>query len=94
MFFVLGAEDAVDGVGGAAAGLVIVADLHFAEQADREQVQATEQEAESGHHQRAVFGHDRDVAQEFFQTEPENNPLPQKILIMPMLPKKCSGRDR
>ena len=34
MFFVLRAENAVDGVRGAAAGFVIVADLHFAEQAD------------------------------------------------------------
>ncbi len=31
LFFALGAEDAIDGIGGAAAGLVVMADLHFAE---------------------------------------------------------------
>ena len=30
VFFVLRAQDTVDGVGGAAAGFVVVADLHFA----------------------------------------------------------------
>jgi hypothetical protein len=43
VFFVLGAEDAVDGVGGAAAGFVVVADLHFSEQADGEQVESAKQ---------------------------------------------------
>jgi len=40
VFFVLRTEDAVDGVGGAVAGFVVVADLHLAEQADGEQVQS------------------------------------------------------
>ena len=73
VLFVLGAEDAVDGVGGAAAGFVVVADLHFAQQADRQQIQAAEQQAQSGHHQRAVRGHHRDVAQEFFHSQPEHD---------------------
>ena len=73
VFFVLGAEDAVDGVGGAAAGFVVVADLHFAQQADGEQVQAAEQQAHGRHHERAVFGHHGDVAKEFFYSEPEHN---------------------
>ena len=34
VLFVLRAQNAVDGVGGAAAGFVVVADLHFAEQPD------------------------------------------------------------
>ncbi len=40
VFFVLRAQYAVDGVGGAVAGFVVVADLHFAQQADGEQVQS------------------------------------------------------
>ena len=70
MFFVLGAQDAVDGVRGAAAGFVVVADLHFAEQADGEQVQASEQQAERSHHQRAVRLHDRNVAEKLFHAKP------------------------
>ena len=38
VFFVLGAEDAVNGVGGAAAGFVVVTALHFSQQADGEEV--------------------------------------------------------
>ncbi len=45
VLFVLRTQDALDGIGGAAAGFVVVADLHFAEQANREKIQATEQQA-------------------------------------------------
>ena len=45
VFFVLGTQDSVDGIRGPAAGFVVVADLHFAQQADGQQVQATEQQA-------------------------------------------------
>ena len=62
MLFVLGAENTVDRIRGAAAGLVVVVDLHFAKQADGEQVQTAEQQAESSHHQRAVRRHDRNMA--------------------------------
>ena len=73
MLFVLGAQDAVHGVRGTATRFVVVTDLHLSKQADGEQIQATEQEAESSHHQRAVFAHYRDVAQEFLQAEPEHD---------------------
>src|SRR5579872_178448 len=73
VFFVLRTQHAVDGVGGAAAGLVVVANLHFAEQADRQQVQAAEQQSQSGHHERAVFGNYWDVAQEFLRSEPNHD---------------------
>src|ERR1700728_2945127 len=42
VFFALRAEDAIDGIRSAAAGLVIVANLHFSEQANGQQIQATE----------------------------------------------------
>jgi len=70
VFFVLRTEDAVDGVGGAVAGFVVVADLHLAEQADGEQVQAAEQETHGGHHQWTVSAHDRNMPQEFFRCQP------------------------
>jgi hypothetical protein len=38
VLLVLRAEDAVDGVGGAATGFVVVADLHFAQQANSEKI--------------------------------------------------------
>jgi len=50
MLFVLRAQNAVDGVRGAAAGFVIVTNLHLAEQADGKQIQSAEQQAESHHH--------------------------------------------
>ena len=46
MLFVLRAQNTVDGIGSAMAGLVIVADLHLAEQADGQQVQSAEQQAQ------------------------------------------------
>src|SRR5271165_2827412 len=73
VLFVLRAQDAVNGIGRAAAGFVVVPDLHLAEQADCEQIQPAEQQAESGHHQRAVRGHHRHVAQEFLYAEPEHD---------------------
>ena len=76
MFFVLGAKDAVDGIRRAAARIVVVADLHLAEQADGEQVQSAEQKAESSHHERTVVGHDVDVANELFRRQPGNDPTP------------------
>ena len=54
VLFVLGAQHPVDGIGSAAAGLVIVADLHFAEEADCQQIKSAEEEAHGGHHQRAM----------------------------------------
>jgi hypothetical protein len=50
-----------------------VADLHFAQQSDREQVQPAEQQAESQHHERPVRSHDRDVAQELLRAQPQDN---------------------
>jgi hypothetical protein len=45
VFFVLGAKDAVNGIRRAAAGLVIMTNLHLAEQSDGEQVQSAKQQA-------------------------------------------------
>jgi hypothetical protein len=38
VFFALGAEDTVYRVGSAATGLVIVANLHFSQESDREKI--------------------------------------------------------
>jgi uncharacterized caspase-like protein len=38
VFFVLRAQDAVDRVGGAAARFVVVANLHFSQQTNREKI--------------------------------------------------------
>jgi len=73
VLFVLRAQNAVDRVGCAATGLVVVADLHFAEQADGEKIKTAKQQAESRHHQRAVCGHDRNVAQKFFYAQPQDD---------------------
>lgn len=45
VLFVLGAEDAVDRIRSSAAWFMIVANLHFAEQADGEQIQSPEEQA-------------------------------------------------
>ena len=52
MLFALSTQDSVDGIWSATAGLVIVAHLHFAQQADREKIQTTDEKAQSRHHQR------------------------------------------
>ena len=70
VLFVLRTKHAVDRVGSAMAGFVVVTDLHLAEQADGEQIQSAEQKAEGQHHQRSVRSHDRNVAQEFFHSQP------------------------
>ena len=70
VLFVLRTKHAVDRVGSAMAGFVVVTDLHLAEQADGEQIQSAEQQAESQHHQRAVRSHYRNVAQELLHSQP------------------------
>ena len=72
---------------------MVVTDLHFAEQSDRQQVQAANEQAIADHHQRTMFGHHRNVAQELLYAEPSTMALPLKMLNIPTLPKKCSGRE-
>jgi hypothetical protein len=45
VLFVLRAQNAVDRVGGTTAGFVVVANLHFAEQADREKIEASDKQS-------------------------------------------------
>src|ERR1700733_3795168 len=70
MLFVLRTKNAIDGVRSAMTGLVVVADLHLAEEADGEQVQSAQQQAERQHHQRPVRSHYGNVAQELFSSQP------------------------
>jgi hypothetical protein len=62
VFFALRAQDAIHGIRGAAAGFVVVADLHLAEQPNGQHIQAAQQQTESRHHERTVIGHDGDMA--------------------------------
>ena len=73
VLFVLRAQNTVDRIRGAAAGFVVMADLHFAEQADGEQVQTAEQQPQSQHHERTVRSHHMHVAQEFFYPKPQDD---------------------
>ena len=73
MFFALGAEDAVDRIGRAAGGFVVVAHLHFAEQANRQHIESRQQQDGSKNHEWAVIGHYVRMAEELFNHQPERN---------------------
>src|SRR6266853_50170 len=68
--FALRPQDAVDGIRGALRGLVVMAHLHFSEQADGEHVQSRQQQDSREHHQRAVLRHDIGLVQELLQNQP------------------------
>src|SRR6202521_6067926 len=71
--FALRPQDAIDRVRGALRWLMIMAHLHFSEQADGEHVQTREQQDGGEHHQRAVLGHHICLVQELLQNEPAGN---------------------
>ncbi len=74
MFFAaLGAEDAIDKVGCAASGFVVVADLHFAEEADGQHVEAGEKQNRGENHQRAVIGDGVGVVEQLVNHQPGCN---------------------
>ena len=96
MFFAaLGAEDAVHEIGSAAGGFVVVPHLHLAQQADGEHVQSGQQQNGGKDHERAVLGHDIGVIEELVDHQPAGDAASaEKMLSMPTVPKKCSGRER
>jgi len=67
VLFALGAQDAVNRVGRAVRGFMIMADLHFAEQADGQHVQSGEQKDCGENHHGAVLVHDGVMVDEFFE---------------------------
>src|SRR5208283_396713 len=73
VLFVLRTQHTVNGVRGAMPGFVVVAHLHLAQQSDGEQIQSAEQQAERQHHQRAVRGHDWNMTQKLFYSQPCHN---------------------
>ena len=78
VFFVLRPKNAIHGIWCSTARLVIMANLHLSQQSNSKQIQATEQQPESSHHQRPMRGHDRNMAQEFFDSQPENDSSPSE----------------
>ena len=58
VLFALGAEHAVNRIGRPASRLVIVPHLHFAQQTNRQHVEASQQQHGCEQHQRAVLRHD------------------------------------
>src|SRR5579872_34617 len=72
MFFVLRPQDAINRIGSAVTRLVIMPDLHFAQQSDRKKIKSAEQKPQSHHHQRAMLTHNRNVSQELLDPQPRH----------------------
>ncbi len=94
MLFVLRTKHAVDGVRRPVTGFMVVAHLHLAQQSDGKKIQSAKQQAESEHHQRAVGGHNRDVAQKLLQPKPRNDSAAAEQADQPEGSEKVQGRER
>lgn len=73
MLFALGAEDAVDRVGRTARGLVVVANLHFSEEADGQHVESCEEKNGGEDHQRAVLDEEVGLVEELLLDQPSGD---------------------
>lgn len=70
MLFALGAEHTVHRIRRAAAGAVVVPDLHFTQKTERQQIKSSQQQYRRKNHQRAVLRHDPGMMKYFFAEQP------------------------
>jgi hypothetical protein len=65
VFFALGAQDAIDRIGGSTGRFVVVTHLHFSQQAYRQHIESSQDQHRGEDHQGTMIGHDRSLVQEF-----------------------------
>ena len=95
LFAALGAKKAIDGIWRAASGFVVMPYLHFTQQSDRQQIQARQKQDGGEDHERTVLRHDVRVMQELLNQQPDLRPrFHSRMLSIPSVPNKCSGRAR
>ena len=94
VLFVLRTQHAVDRIGSAVAGFVVVADLHLAEQPDGQQVQSAKQQAQATIINGPCEAMTGTWRRNFSTPSQATIPLPPNRLSRPKVPKKCSGRER